>query len=142
MRRATVEVRMRTVHIPAMAPGPAQMRMILREDLAVLPPAVTEDAAVVVTELLGNALRHARALDDGTFAVSWGVGDLGLEISVTDGGSRTAPHVEDAALTATHGRGLSIVEHLTARWGVEHDGLQTTVWAIVPVRVERSAAVL
>jgi serine/threonine-protein kinase RsbW len=141
MRRATVEVRMRTVHILGVAPGPAQMRSILREDLAVLPAAVTEDAAVVVTELLGNAIRHARTLDDGTFAVSWGVGDLGLEIAVTDGGSRTAPHVQDAELTATHGRGLSIVEHLTAQWGVEHNGAQTTVWAIVPVRVERPAVV-
>jgi serine/threonine-protein kinase RsbW len=132
---------MRTVHIPAIAPGPAQMRMILREDLAVLPAEVTEDAAVVVTELLGNAIRHARSLDDGTFAVTWGVGELGLEISVTDGGSRSAPHVEDAAPTSTHGRGLSIVEHLTAQWGVEHHGSQTTVWAIVPVRVNRHAAV-
>jgi anti-sigma regulatory factor (Ser/Thr protein kinase) len=130
---------LRTIRIPAAAPGAARLRSIMRADLAVLPSEVTEDAAVVATELLGNALRHARSLDDGTFAVTWGVGDLGLEIAVTDGGGPTTPHVEQAHPTATSGRGLSIVEQLSAEWGVERDGDCTTVWAIVPCGSRGSA---
>jgi serine/threonine-protein kinase RsbW len=132
---------MRTVRMPAVASGAGELRSILRADLAILPTDVTEDAALVITELVGNALRHARSLDDGTFTVSWGIGDQGLEISVTDGGSRSTPHVGTAAPTATNGRGLSIVEQLAASWGVENNGELTTVWAIVPLRTERPAHV-
>lgn len=128
---------MHTIRVPAVASGAAALRSAIRSDLAVLPPDVVEDAALIGTELLGNALRHARSLDDGTFTVSWGVGDVGLEIAVTDGGGTSTPHVATAGPTATSGRGLSIVEQLAADWGVEHHGRQTTVWAIVPLRGER-----
>ena len=118
------------------APTPASVRSVrsaLREDLAVLPEPVREDVALVASELLGNALRHASSLPDGQLAIDWGLGDLGVEISVTDGGGPTRPAVLDAGPTETGGRGLSIVESVAARWGVERRGTQTTVWAIVPV---------
>ena len=118
------------------APTPASVRSVrsaLREDLAVLPEPVREDVALVATELLGNALRHASSLPDGRFAVDWGMGEFGVEIAVTDGGGSTTPAVLDPGPTETGGRGLSIVESVAARWGVEHSGTQTTVWAVVPV---------
>jgi anti-sigma regulatory factor (Ser/Thr protein kinase) len=115
------------------------VRSLLRTDLARLPEAVREDVALVASELLGNALRHAGSLPDGRLAVEWGVGELGVEISVTDGGSATTPEVVTTAPTSTGGRGLSIVESVTARWGVEHHGVQTTVWAVVPMSTPRLA---
>lgn len=120
------------------APLPASVgavRSVLRDDLAVLPEPVREDVALVVSELLGNALRHARSLHDGRLAVEWGVGDGGVEIAVTDGGSATAPIVIEPAPTDVSGRGLSIVENVAARWGVEQHGHERTVWAVVPVRL-------
>jgi two-component sensor histidine kinase len=102
-----------------------------------LPEPVREDVALVATELLGNAVRHAASLPDGRLAVDWGVGELGVEISVTDGGGATRPAVLEAALTSTGGRGLSIVESVATRWGVEQRGAQTTVWAVVPVGTPR-----
>jgi len=124
------------------APTPASVRTVrsaLREDLSVLPEPVREDVALIATELLGNALRHARSLPDGQLAVDWGVGESGVEVAVTDGGGASKPVVLDAAPTATGGRGLSIVESVAARWGVEQHGAQTTVWAVVPVSVPRLA---
>lgn len=118
------------------APTPASVRSVrcaLREDLAVLPEPVREDVALVASELLGNALRHASSLPDGQLAVAWGMGELGVEIAVTDGGGATTPGVLDAGPDETGGRGLSIVESVAARWGVEQHGTQTTVWAVVPV---------
>src|SRR6478609_1773764 len=50
-----------------------------------------DDARLVVSELVGNAVRHARPLADGTMHVTWGAGPAGLDIAVTDGGARTAP---------------------------------------------------
>lgn len=124
---------MGSVRVAPTAASVGSVRSALREDLAVLPEPVREDVALVATELLGNALRHASSLPDGQFAVDWGLGELGVEIAVTDGGGATTPGVLDAGPDATGGRGLTIVESVAARWGVEHHGAQTTVWAVVPV---------
>ncbi|MDQ1464822.1 MAG: hypothetical protein QOC73_1763 [Actinomycetota bacterium] len=118
------------------APTPASVgyvRAVLRDDLAVLPEMVREEVALVASELLGNAVRHARALDDGQLVIDWGVGEYGVEIAVTDGGGSTRPVVTEPAPTEISGRGLSIVATLAARWGVEQHGSSTTVWAIVPL---------
>jgi len=134
--------RLRRCHLGSVrvAPTPASVgtvRSALREDLAVLPEPVREDVALVASELLGNAVRHAASLPDGQLAVDWGVGELGVEISVTDGGGSTLPAVRDAGPTSVSGRGLCIVESVAARWGVEHRGAQTTVWAVVPLAAHR-----
>jgi serine/threonine-protein kinase RsbW len=122
------------------APLPASVgavRSMLRDDLAVLPEPVREDVALVVSELLGNALRHARSLDDGRLAVDWALRDGAVEVAVTDGGGPTVPIVIEPAPTDIGGRGLSIVASVAARWGVEQHGQARTVWAIVPMRSQR-----
>src|SRR5690606_25756636 len=43
-----------------------------------------EDAVLVLSELFGNALRHARPLPPGMARVAWGRVPEGIEISVTD----------------------------------------------------------
>ena len=88
---------------------------------------------MIATELVGNAVLHARALEDGQLTIAWGVGEHGVEISVTDGGSPTQPRVAEPESTDTRGRGLSIVATLAARWGVEQHDASTTVWAVVPL---------
>lgn len=130
------------VGLVRVAPVPSSVgfvRSILRNDLAPLPEPVREDVALVVSELLGNALRYASSLDDGRLAVSWNTSEDGVEVSVTDGGGSTLPIPVEPALTDTGGRGLSIVANLAARWGVEHHEQQTTVWALVPSRTRYMA---
>ena len=92
-----------------------------------------EEVALVATELLGNAVLHARALDDGQLSIAWGVGEYGVEVAVTDGGAPTRPVAAEPDATDTSGRGLSIVATLAARWGVEQHASSTTVWAVVPL---------
>jgi serine/threonine-protein kinase RsbW len=121
-----------SVRVAATPASVGHLREILRDDLSVLPEPVREEVALVATELLGNAVRYARSLDDGQLAVEWGIGEYGVEIAVTDGGSATSPTARDPAPTETRGRGLSIVASLAARWGVEQNGGRTTVWAVVP----------
>ncbi|MFL6053153.1 MAG: ATP-binding protein [Actinoallomurus sp.] len=90
---------------------------------------VADDAAVVISELISNALRHARPLPSGEIRVSWShEGDL-IQLAVSDGGSMTEPRRTRAALSSLGGRGLSIVETLSDGWGVAHDDDSTTVWA-------------
>jgi hypothetical protein len=77
------------------------------------------DAALVVTELAANAIRHARS----AFTVSLSARDDLVRISVRDasslaGGLRAAPL-----------HGLAAVDALASRWGVEsHGNAGKTVW--------------
>lgn len=95
-----------------------------------VPDWVVEDAALVVSELMGNALRHARPLRSGRVRVSWRLVNERLQIAVSDGGSSTTtPRPSRRASAAVGGRGLGIVEHIADEWGVHHECDATTVWA-------------
>ena len=111
------------------------MRRRLVEDLSRLGVAadVVDDAALLVSELVGNAVRYAHPLPGDVLTVRWEARRGRLLVRVTDGGGRDAPHVRDAGPRDTRGRGLAIVEALAARWGVERSrdaiGAMSTVWA-------------
>jgi anti-sigma regulatory factor (Ser/Thr protein kinase) len=90
-----------------------------------------DDARLVVSELVGNAVRHARPLADGTMRVAWTAGPTGVDIAVTDGGALTTPERADAGVSDLAGRGLSIVETLADRWWVESTRSRTTVHAVL-----------
>jgi serine/threonine-protein kinase RsbW len=95
------------------------------------PTDVIEDSRLVVSELVGNAVRHARPLDDGTVIVAWKPAESGLDIAVTDGGAQTEPHAVDAAASDLAGRGLTIVQELSSRWWLETSRSRSTVHALV-----------
>ncbi len=93
------------------------------------------DAGLVLSELISNALRHASPLPGSLVKVSWSLGDGCVEVAVSDGGGATVPMVNKPAANALGGRGLSIVDRLSLRWGVyaRPDGGETTVWAALPL---------
>jgi serine/threonine-protein kinase RsbW len=93
-----------------------------------------DDARLVVSELVGNAVRHAQPLSDGCLVVTWELDPRGLCISVTDGGSNTRPRLVEAAVSATSGRGMNIVSMLAERWWLDDDGDQTTVHTLLRLR--------
>jgi anti-sigma regulatory factor (Ser/Thr protein kinase) len=96
-------------------------------------PATVGDAALVVSELLSNAILHARPLPGSRVRVSWGLRPAQIELAVGDGGSETLPRAFHPSLSSIGGRGLAIVEHLCSSWGVRSDDQGTTVWAVLPV---------
>jgi anti-sigma regulatory factor (Ser/Thr protein kinase) len=97
------------------------------------------DAALVTSELLSNAILHARPLPDACIRVSWILSATAVEIIVSDGGSATRPRASRPSVSSIGGRGLGIVEHLCSRWGVRADERGTTVWAVVPASRDGSA---
>ena len=99
-----------------------------------------EDAALVVSELVGNSLRHARPRADGTLLVSWQLTDDEIIVEVTDGGSGE-PVMQAPDLSAASGRGLVVIDALARRWGTRYDAEGTTVWAVLrmPAGMRRSA---
>ena len=103
-------------------------------------PAVT-DAALVISELLSNALQHAGPLPGSSIRVAWDLDGDSVRVSVSDGGGPTQPEPGQPTLTTTGGRGLRIVARLSRRWGTLCDDDGTTVWAEVLVMPLESVAV-
>jgi anti-sigma regulatory factor (Ser/Thr protein kinase) len=91
-----------------------------------------DDAMLVLSELVSNAVRHAAPLPSGDIRVRWEVQDDLLHIEITDGGAGTRPHASVAALSALGGRGLDIVRSVSSQWGVTEGEDSVTVWAEVP----------
>jgi anti-sigma regulatory factor (Ser/Thr protein kinase) len=89
--------------------------------------AVVEDARLVATELVGNAVRHASPLGNGTVLVRWQEEDSALVLSVCDGGGPSRPAQVETAADAVGGRGLVIVDALSSTWWVEHTSQLHTV---------------
>ncbi len=118
----------------AVAVGTARRR--IRGELAdagVAPP-VLDDVEVVASELLGNAVRHARAIAGGVLLLGWRIEDGEVTVRVTDGGSGRTVERREAGLLSDSGRGLHIIEKLASSWGVvDHAGGLRTVWAAVPL---------
>jgi anti-sigma regulatory factor (Ser/Thr protein kinase) len=95
--------------------------------------AAISDAAVVVSELFSNALRHARPLPGAMIRVWWEFDDGAVVVSVMDGGASTMPEMGEFSQSTTGGRGLRIVERLSRHWGTRCDDEGTIVWAEIPV---------
>lgn len=118
------------VVVPHHARGAQQARHRLAAELAgVLPQPLLSDVVAVVAELVGNSIRHAGPLPGGVVRVAWRVRGNVIEVRVTDGGAQNIPAPRDAGPEELDGRGLTIVQALADRWGVERDGLGQSVWA-------------
>ncbi|HEY7105677.1 MAG TPA: ATP-binding protein [Acidimicrobiia bacterium] len=87
--------------------------------------AIREDARLVVSELVTNAVIHART----TIELSILVDGSALRIEVTDYGSdRPQVWARDES-----GRGIPIIEALAHDWGVVEFGSAKTVWCEIAV---------
>ena len=96
-----------------------------------------DDAILVISELVSNAVKHAAPLRSGEIVVRWSVLADVLHLEITDGGAATRPNVGVAALSSLGGRGLDIVRSVSTQWGVTEGDESVTVWAEVPHSRER-----
>jgi anti-sigma regulatory factor (Ser/Thr protein kinase) len=123
-------------HEPASA---GQVRRQLSADLlnAGLPTSVVSDAALIVSELVGNAVRYAKPLPGGTLEVGWTIEKDCVRLTVADGGGPSVPVRHEAGPADIRGRGLAIVAALARDWGVEPArngaGPSSTVWVDLAV---------
>ena len=121
----------RTIRAPFHPESVAKIRRALVADLQARDVAedVVDEAEIVASELVSNAIRHARPLSDGMLRVHWKVKGGVVEVEVTDGGSDSTPRPAPRTVWAPSGRGLRIVRSLAHEWGVTEDRTGSTVWA-------------
>ncbi|GAA4404311.1 hypothetical protein GCM10023168_16790 [Fodinibacter luteus] len=124
----SVIVTVRPPHEPASV---GRIRREVVDDLQTrdLPEEIVDEAEIVASELLTNAVRHARPLSDGTIRVRWKIrGDV-VEVEVTDGGGESVPRPAPRTVWLSSGRGLRIVRSIAHEWGVTEDRTGNVVWA-------------
>jgi anti-sigma regulatory factor (Ser/Thr protein kinase) len=90
------------------------------QDLARL----TDDAALLTSELVTNAVRHA----SGPIHVDAYVRHSLVRLEVADDAPDSGPAPRTAGLNAENGRGMELVEKLADRWGWRTVGTRKVVW--------------
>jgi anti-sigma regulatory factor (Ser/Thr protein kinase) len=98
----------------------AVARFLARADL----PQLIDDAQLLASELVTNAVRHAR----GPISVHANVRDGFLRLEVTDSSVDRCPHPRDADPDDEGGRGMELVEKMSARWGWRTTESSKVVW--------------
>ncbi|GAA0295868.1 ATP-binding protein [Kineococcus aurantiacus] len=88
---------------------------------------VCDAAVLMVSELVTNAVEHARSRVE--LAVE--VDPSRVHVEVQDQNA-ALPAVQDADAGAVHGRGMAIVDALASAWGVRPAARGKTVWFDLP----------
>lgn len=115
--------------LPPRSTSPARARRFVADTLAEWQADGGDDAVLVVSELVTNALLHARTPMAVAIAED---GGRTVRLSVTDGSTQALQERHFSVDSGT-GRGLRLLTSLAVEWGVEwHDGGKT-VWCRIPL---------
>ena len=99
-------------------------------------PVNPDDAATCITELFANAIIHGPA--GGRVLVGYCLWREGARLVVCDAGGPGTPHITHRGPHDEGGRGLRLVESLTAKWGYFRPPGAQAVWCDFgePLRAE------
>ena len=123
---------------PAVDSVPRARRVALDYAASVMEAEQLHNLALVVTEVVSNAVRHANAREDVRLAMT--PKDGFLCVQVTDSGHGLIPRPGAMTTPQGAGYGLFLVEHLTRRWGMTRERGRTRVWFEIDCGAERAAA--
>lgn len=118
----------REITLPFSLAAPALARQWLLNGIAAEPAGMVDTAALLVSELVTNAVRYGQPMitarmRNGNGAVEVVVTDCGDAIPMAPGDTRPDPHQRG-------GRGLFIVAELSSEWGIDRlqPGPGKAVW--------------
>jgi anti-sigma regulatory factor (Ser/Thr protein kinase) len=89
-----------------------------------IPSELAEDVLLLVSELVTNAVLHART----AVHVSARAQPGRILVAVGDDDPHNTPEQTEAGSTATSGRGMRLVDLLASSWGVEMGSTSKVVW--------------
>jgi serine/threonine-protein kinase RsbW len=110
--------------LPKAPAASAAARQMLDRFNAELPESMREDARLLISELVANAVEHAS--DGGAVEVRVELGDERLRVEVGDSGPgfKWVPRRDDAG--SERGWGLHFTDLVASRWGIDES--PTVVW--------------
>ena len=116
--------------LPYAPTAPGMARKLAADFVSdLLPAARSDEFVLVVSEIVGNAVRHGNPEADGRIGLRLRDDDSVIQVAVVDGAPRFT--FDRLNLGGTNGRphfgGLRIVDELADRWGLSLDGLKA-VW--------------
>ena len=78
---------------------------------------VADDAVLLASELITNAIKHTASGDGGKFIVTVYRADERLRVEVRDDGSANTPATRPVLEAGESGYGLALVEQIASHWG-------------------------
>lgn len=90
-------------------------------------PGLADDAALITTELFGNALRHAPSLQY-VLVIDRNGGKPRIEMWDS---SERIPEKQNLGIEAETGRGLHLIEVISSSWGYRRAASGKCVWAVL-----------
>lgn len=110
-----------TVRLPFVpsTPGIARTRLAAFLTVHRASNEVIDDALIVVSEMIANAVSHGVPTSDGMIEISWSINGTLLELSVYDAGVGGSLKPIDFDEDSLSGRGLSIINRVADRWWVD-----------------------
>lgn len=112
-----------TAELPISNRAPGRARRVLADSFAANGSDVDDEALVVISELVANAVRFARS----SVRIYIDLTPDRLHLEVSDDGPGL-PRTSAAAQETVHGRGLVIVAAFATRWGTQTWPGGKTVW--------------
>jgi anti-sigma regulatory factor (Ser/Thr protein kinase) len=111
---------------PAWPESVPDARGYVTDLLGRVPPALCQTAALLVSELATNVVRHSGAQ---SFGIEVRFLPARVWVGITDAG-RGEPVLRRPPVTEEHGRGLQLVATLADRWGAgrRRNSPEKTVW--------------
>ncbi len=110
-----------SISLPFAPSTPSMARTKLAAFLTInrAPAGLIDDALIVVSEMIANAVSHGVPTDDGMLEISWKLKRELLELCVCDGGSAKTLTPIEFDEDSLSGRGLSIINTVAERWWVD-----------------------
>jgi anti-sigma regulatory factor (Ser/Thr protein kinase) len=114
--------------LPKSPGSAARARLFLDQFREEVDPRVFENARLLLSELVANAVEHVR--EDGDLELRIALRESALRVEVLDPGPGFEP--QPRSPHSDRGWGLHFTDRLASRWGADHDG-RARVWFELPL---------
>lgn len=104
-----------------------EARRFVRDSVGPVPSRIVDDAILLTSELVTNAVRHAGLDDQDEIEVTVSVDPRILRITVRDRGPGFDPEAM-VPRSDEGGWGVDLHRRLSSRWSVDRDSAGTDVW--------------
>jgi anti-sigma regulatory factor (Ser/Thr protein kinase) len=115
-------------HLPPRTTAPKRARATVSSAIGSLRPEVAEEIELLTSEVVTNAIRHARADPLAEVILRVDASDDHVRVEVLNPGPSFDPPVPSIPGVSGTGLGLFLVDALADAWGVDREGPRTKVW--------------